>query len=713
MHEIYKGTFFQNKFFRFTFFCLVSFFTLHFFYGPTVLLSFAQNDDYNYFRYIDRSSFVNHPQYEFIRYTGRHGYNILGYFLGKFVTELSDTVQIRIVIEFLLSIILAIFMRCTYDALKNPIISCLLILPIGFLPAFGASFLWITQAPIYFAILLGLSASAPLFSICKSVTPKSGLRVFDFLNLKNSVLFICSCLLLLAGIYVYPPWAYFLFVPVLINLLFNLEMRHNIRLFIGILAIIVSSISTFVFFVVHKFIYLPWYAKNYPKLFDKFSKDPAYAIEMTTDIFGRIQKFIHAGLPSAANLWTIDPSSNFWMFVIGLISIALMISVFNKIYSGNFGLKNPKKIILFLIGPLTIILGFLFISVAPIIFANGSHLGFRLIILFSVLVYLIGAWALRQIVHSLLNPLYLNGGGVSSIDVPARPENTILAALFISVVMFGGVTITKHTHASALNNLKEIDMIRNAVVQKINSSGGLNFVHIITPMPGESYRGDRLLGNGEFYFNSAWPCAPWIVSAVLIDLLGRGIVVEERALQEELVQVPGKVIVTKGLPTDPVKNTKNGLIIDLTALYSSAKISSSVILGGMELNASVKSKIHHVDRAFDNSVDSDRFWEFTRGSSLEPMRLDISFLEPKKHKFIIFKSGELTSRMPESWQLLGSNNKSYWQVLADGKKSGQYQPFEARKFRMNNKNIEFKYYRLSFRPSPENKPIRIYEIVFE
>ncbi len=183
-------------------------------YGPAVNLPYAQNDDYNYFRYENRSSYAYHPQYEIFRWIGRHGYNFVGYFMGLAIRDMEDIVFLRIAILITHALSMTAMMMFMVRLDINRIAAFLIISPLYFLPGIPTTVLWVTLAPFTIASLLGILGGIRIDFLPKTMFPirrKTTVRKL----LPGFGILCISYLCLLGGLFTYPAWALFYVLPIL------------------------------------------------------------------------------------------------------------------------------------------------------------------------------------------------------------------------------------------------------------------------------------------------------------------------------------------------------------------------------------------------------------------------------------------------------------------------------------------------------------------
>jgi len=136
---------------------------------------------------------------------------------------------------------------------------------------------------------------------------------------------------------------------------------------------------------------------------------------------------------------------------------------------------------------------------------------------------------------------------------------------------------------------------------------------------------------------------------------------------------------------------KNGVAISLGTDYQAAR--------------ELKPYSHKMNRAFDESVGVNDFWE----TKNIPVTVIWKFPFPMTIQNYFISSGELSSRMPSSWEIFGRLQDGKEILLDKVVKGKRWLPFETYKqiFELKSSFLEA---RLNINASEEGNILRIYEI---
>ena len=420
-------------------------------YFNAIFIDFAQNDDFSYFLYEDRSNQKHHPQYNFFLIVGRPLYNLLMWPFAYFIDELGDFKYLR----FFAVIGLSLFSLLIFSTLKTYNIerlkAFLLAAMIGCLPGFQASIAWVTMLPFVLAAIFAVISGA--------------LALKFFTSKKPVYVLIIAVALLFTSLNVYQPWSMLFILPVSLWL-WNRKGLEAATLKITTL-VIVTFLSTILgYFIVHKLLMHVVYFEyeHLRALHDSLGNFRFALHESIYDFITQNIAKLNSGLRNLL-LPIIYPQSIYTQTTPFFLYLCLCFYIAAIIYMQG----KVKAVLLVSIQLLTLI---------PIIMASGAHLGFRVTLPFMA-------------VFTLFSILCIDG-----IASRYRNSRTGLSVVFILMVLFG-YSAHMNTKFNAMHNNRELDEVTAAIDCAHKSD--FKIIRLFPLTDSRRLTGNQTVGDSEFF----------------------------------------------------------------------------------------------------------------------------------------------------------------------------------------------------------------------
>ena len=420
-------------------------------YFNAIFIDFAQNDDFSYFLYEDRSHQKHHPQYNFFLIVGRPLYNLFMWPFAYFIDELGDFKYLR----FIAVIGMSLFSFLIFNILKTlndeKLKAFLLAAMIGCLPGFQVSIAWVTMLPFFLAAIFAVI---------------SGTLAVKFFTLKKPVyVLIFSVALLFTSLNIYQPWSMLFVLPVSLWL-WNRKGLEPATLKPTALVILTFLATILGYFVVQKLLMHVIYF-NYEHLRALHESLGDFRFALHDSIYDFITQNIsklHSGLRNLL-FPVVYPQSLYTQITPFFLYLWLCL----YISAITFLQGKMKAVLLVLIQLLTLI---------PIIMAAGAHMGFRVTLPFMV-------------VFALFSILCIDG-----IISKYRNSRTGLAVVSVLMVLFG-CSAYMNTKFNAMHNNRELDRV-TAAIDCAHKSGS-KIVRLFPLTDSQRLTGNQTIGDLEFF----------------------------------------------------------------------------------------------------------------------------------------------------------------------------------------------------------------------
>lgn len=497
-------------------------------YSPLLVIPFAQEDDYFYFGYDNRHSFTHHPQYAFFNVLGRPLCNAVGFFFAKLISTVNDFTLTRFLAMLLIAGLMTILIRYLQKLTVSFVLSFLIALAIFILP--GIQFCLILGSASVLTLVLLLSLSA---SIVLNPADKIAQNTYSLFKKDNLIRSAITLVLLLTGLFFYPPWTMFFFVPLALFNIFGPVQSFKDRFIRLSKNVVVMGIAEISYFLYSKFIFIPKH-HYYQKI---ISGCPIYTFSLTSNVGEKLGLLKLFSLMSS-NLWSINFFAWRSLLIVAVIGIGGIVWLFQ-----GTSLRSRLSEGLLNVGILIVIAGCMFM---PSLLAAGGVTGYRICLPFTAMLVALLFWAILTIGKVL----------------PSGRDSFSFLLIGI-IVLCGAIAAFMNVRAAAFNNFLEFNFIKQAVLHRLATQSDLGKIHFVLPYQENNYfapKSKNFLGSmSEFNFNSARNQGTMIIMlrGALVSIYGNDI--REKIKPEDL-----KVSVSnKG---EPVPKGDDVTVIDFTEL---------------------------------------------------------------------------------------------------------------------------------------------------
>ncbi len=678
----------RDSFYLFGSFFFLSAVYLFFIFAPTIYIPFAHHDDYYYWSYDNKNELGLHPQYIFFVIIGRGIFNLIHHPVATLVDTVSDLWKLRMITVALIAASMALFARWMHKLTSNKITAFLISASIFTLPASQIFVFWSSFGLFTVATLCSLTSAL----LMEAVNPQTLLQLKIF-EVRQWYVVLLSLVLLIVSLYIYQPFSMFYLVPLFAQILFvdiaewhqtKLKAYRNLTIF---------SIGCLLYFVFHRYIFLPIYFARYPKQETLYLSSKTHVFDITTALVAKIGVFYDVSVTSF-NLWNVYPDGAVAFFVGMFILVGALAVGVRFFLRSREGHRIAMRSV---IEKLCLLCSLAVMANIPILLAVGGHGGFRVLFAYSAIIVLALSWAVVEVTGLLAENL--------------RPATIFFG---LSVMMAGGGFLAqRNTLDTALNDYAELSFIRAKIAPHIDE---LTAVHIIRPLPQKSFLNLPWAGNGEFNINSSyyWQDIAWMIRSVVLESVKDKASVRVYSTdnsEKSVAAAPrNEIVVTSSLPEEPIKAPHGALIIDMNELFSPTKQIASLGCGDFIIGAQRISQQREC-RAFDGSNQPDSFWE---APGPFPIILDLTYRHGSEKVFkYSLQTGPLaddaTERMPLAWKLQGSNDNAKWIDVDERQDQTGWQVGKTRTYFIKHPDT-FKHYRFVFTKGINPEILRIYEI---
>jgi hypothetical protein len=666
----------QGGFLSFLKFFSVSFIVLSLVFMPLLVIPVAQWDDYNFFARVPKEGSLSpHPQTPFMFYFGRHFQGLFGSFFMRFVDVPSDFAPIRMISIFFASVSAALF--TVFFRMSN----------IGKLPTLFASIAIFLLPGVQFYILLVFASPMiiAVFMALSSALLLEKVEAMEFLKLRfttrSLLLTICSFLLLLISIHTYPISTMFFLVPTLVLILFNdIDKWKETRLLVLRNLVLLSGVIS-IFFLVHRYITLPFLLNKYPQAAHVNKPGSIYQFALSTDIMKKITFFIKDLSFQSFNLWSIYPTRqvafSILLFIIAGVAAALWKLTRRAALENHYRYISQASVAVSLL---------LILSNLPNLAATGGYPAYRTLFPYTAMIVILLVWSIKAISDIL-------------------PEKWRIQAIWgatgfmlIISVFYANYNVLN----AAVSNHLELSHLRQAVSAEIANKPPA--IHVIKSVGDKSFLNLPIRHDEFNIYSTAFPLM--VSSFLKTDGEDRdGIIktdyfpfISNSWANEKVLYIPsGSIIVNMDALKFPLKNYSVKPINKYEIIYVdvSSAASGPYYSGG-----------YIGTRAFDGSNEGGSFWE--TGSSGYPQWLRITYPQPRKLFRYELQTGELPERMIKAWTLQGSEDGNKWIDIDSRTDQTNWKTNKKRGYEVD-RPANYKYYR--FFITDGNAPIlRVYEI---
>lgn len=450
-------------------------------YSPCLLFDFAYHDDFYFWAY---DGFRGHPQFQFFWLIGRPLQAYLVSCAGLLVGDVGDLGFVRLIAVLLTGVCAVLLAKSLRDGGADRFTARAAALAVFVLPAFSFAVFWVVATPFVAAAVLSILAAVA----CRSFTSRLGAGEAVY-GLRTQVALWSSVALLLAALAAYPPFAMAFVLPTVGRLVFGKRdldgaSRPSVELAATAAILLVTA---GLYFVVHRFVILPYCLAEYPHLADTLGP---FRFEVTTDPLAKVAIFTDLSL-KALSLWFLPPSRTVAAIVGATILAGAAAAAVRTVRAGEASFRELALRACGLV--LLVVLGNL-----PLLAASGGHTEHRLVFVYSACVVLF---------------LFASCNSLCQFLLPRVRAGTLATALTILVAL-GGWGTHRQLLLSAKASATELDYIR-AKLREVPSS--VSEVYVVRPSPGARFVGGKLVPYDNFQQpSSAYPQdVPWMVQAAM------------------------------------------------------------------------------------------------------------------------------------------------------------------------------------------------------
>lgn len=426
-------------------------------YLPAFLIDFAIHNDY-YIWYGDKSEFFKYPELAWLVGAGRALNAMISYIQVSLIETMTGCAVARFVsflfcVGFSLLFINYLTSRFSTSLLHSTMVAFAVIT----LPAVQIYVVWLGNFPPAVNVLMAFSA---YLLLDKAVPQEKDGRIIAYVALALCVF--------IASMHVYPPTSLALLLFTYIRILSSDISSWPDTRKIVIRDILFTSFGTATYFVVHKFIILPFLLRKFEPVrvsLQSIMGHWKYKLALTSDLPDKARLFWELSGTSFGGVWhsTFGNPAAWAVFAVIFLSCVFLIYKGRKAAGGSDVLERRRARRWAAQMAFAILVIILLVN-SPMLAASGSFVEYRFTFVYSAMVVITLFWVLEK------------------IRLAVKPAlSPIVAAIMFCLAVSSGLLAFKNTLNAALNANTELNFVRQKLGAADIYSGVKRIIYIHTP----------------------------------------------------------------------------------------------------------------------------------------------------------------------------------------------------------------------------------------